>query len=124
MSHASFLFVPLAVYISKPRISFSIYKEGDGYHGNVTCWSSVGSPPANFCLSVDDKEAGCFIAAESLVAWFSVPIVPGLHKAVARCRVHTEAQELMSEPVTLGVGMSCRDVKEMCRPVTICSFTL
>ncbi|XP_035494336.1 putative pregnancy-specific beta-1-glycoprotein 7 isoform X2 [Scophthalmus maximus] len=98
-------------YVSKPKISFSIFKEGDGYRGNVTCWSSRGSPPVNFSLSVDDKEIDSVTATESLVAWFPVAMVPGLDMGVARCRVKTEIQELMSEPVTLEVVPVGGDVK-------------
>lgn len=83
----------------------------------MTCWSSRGSPPINFSLSVDDKEVGSFTATEFPTAWFSVAIVPGLDMGVARCQVKTEMQELMSDPVTLEVGMSYTDVKEMCLSV-------
>lgn len=55
---------------------------------------------------MDDKEIDSVTATESLVAWFPVAMVPGLDMGVARCRVKTEIQELMSEPVTLEVGMS------------------
>ncbi|XP_030271175.1 neogenin isoform X1 [Sparus aurata] len=91
------------VNISKPRISFSISKEGASYHGNVTCWSTRGSPPVNFSLSLDDREVGSVTATESLTAWFPVDMVPGLDMGEARCRVTTEVQELMSDPVTLVV---------------------
>ncbi|XP_073334371.1 Fc receptor-like protein 5 isoform X2 [Pagrus major] len=99
------------VYISKPRISFSISKEGASYHGNVTCWSTRGSPPVNFSLTLDDREVGSVTATESLTAWFPVAMVPGLDMGVARCRVNTEVQELTSEPVTLVVVPVRGDVK-------------
>lgn len=78
----------------------------------MTCWSTRGSPPVNISLSVDDKEVGSVTAAQSLVAWFPVTMVPGQDMAVARCRVKTEVQELMSEPVTLEMGT---DYTDMCR---------
>lgn len=99
-------FIPPPVYVSKPRLSFSISKEGGSYCGNVTCWTTRGSPPVNFSLLLDDKEVGSVTATESLAAWFPVAMVPGLDMGVARCRVNSEVQELMSEPVTLVVGMS------------------
>ncbi|XP_070776650.1 Fc receptor-like protein 5 isoform X2 [Enoplosus armatus] len=102
-SSSSEVQVTVKVYVSKPRISFSISKEGASYHGNVTCWSTRGSPPVNFSLSLDDKEVGSVTATESLAAWFPVAMVPGLDMGVAQCRVNTEVQELMSEPVTLEV---------------------
>ncbi|XP_041789330.1 Fc receptor-like protein 5 isoform X2 [Chelmon rostratus] len=78
-------------------------KEGGSYCGNVTCWTTRGSPPVNFSLLLDDKEVGSVTATESLAAWFPVAMVPGLDMGVARCRVNSEVQELMSEPVTLVV---------------------
>ncbi|XP_071359843.1 Fc receptor-like protein 5 isoform X2 [Trachinotus anak] len=95
--------VTVKVYVSKPKISFFIFKEGAGYRGNVTCWSTRGSLPVNFSLSVDGREEGSFTATESLTASFLVAMVPGLDMGVARCQVKTEAQELISEPVTLEV---------------------
>lgn len=53
---------------------------------------------------------GSVTATEPLAAWFSVPMEPGRDMGVARCRVNTEVQELMSEPMTLEVGMSYTDV--------------
>uniref|UniRef100_A0AAQ4RLW5 Ig-like domain-containing protein n=1 Tax=Gasterosteus aculeatus aculeatus TaxID=481459 RepID=A0AAQ4RLW5_GASAC len=88
-------------YLSKPRISYSIFKQGASRYGNVTCWSTRGSPPVNISLSVNDKEVGSVTGAQSLVAWFLVAMAPRQDTAVARCRVKTEVQELTSEPVTL-----------------------
>ncbi|XP_029990727.1 Fc receptor-like protein 5 isoform X2 [Sphaeramia orbicularis] len=105
--------VPVTVkeHVSKPRISFSISKEEDGYHGNVTCWSSRGSPPVQFSLSLDNKEVGSVTASDSLVAQFHVAMVPGQVMGVARCRVKTEVQELMSDPLTVEVVPVGGDVK-------------
>lgn len=58
----------------------------------------------DFTLSLDEKVVGSVTAAETLAAWFSVAMVPGLDMGDARCRVKTEMQDLMSEPVTLVVG--------------------
>lgn len=104
--HPPLLFIPLLVYASKPRLSFSISKEGDNYHGNVTCLLARGSPPVNFSLLIDNMEIGSVTATGPLTAWFSVNIVPGLDMGVARCTVTTDVQELLSDPVTLVVGMS------------------
>lgn len=87
-------------------MSFSISKEGNDYQGNVTCRSSKGTPPVNFCLALDDREVGCFTATESLAAWFAVAMVPGLDMGMARCRVTNEVQNLTSDPVALVVGTS------------------
>ncbi|XP_076584668.1 Fc receptor-like protein 5 isoform X4 [Chaetodon auriga] len=103
--------VTVKVYVSKPRVSFSISKEGASYRGNVTCWTTRGSPPVNFSLLLDDEEVESVTATESLAAWFPVAMVPGLDMGVARCRVNTEVQELMSEPVTLVVVPVGGDVK-------------
>ncbi|XP_068448351.1 Fc receptor-like protein 5 [Clinocottus analis] len=69
-SSSSEVQVTVKVYVSKPRISFSVSKEGNSPGGNVTCWSARGSPPVNISLSVDDKEVGSVTAPQSLVAWF------------------------------------------------------
>lgn len=123
LSPSSLLFIPSPVYVSKPRISFCISKEGASYIGNVTCWSTRGSPPVNFSLSIDDKEVGSVSATESLAVWFPVAMVPGLDMGVARCRVNTEVQDLMSEPVALEVGMSYTDkFKEICLSVIVYLF--
>ncbi|XP_040002003.1 Fc receptor-like protein 5 isoform X2 [Xiphias gladius] len=103
--------VTVKAYVSKPKISFSISKEGASYHGNITCWSTRGSHPVNFSLSVDGKEEGSVTASESLAAWFPVVLVPGLDMGVAQCRVKTEMQELMSEPLSLEVVPVGGDVK-------------
>ncbi|XP_018520293.1 Fc receptor-like protein 5 isoform X1 [Lates calcarifer] len=103
--------VTVKVYISKPRISFSIFKVGDSYHGNVTCWSTRGSHPVNFSLSIDDKEVASTTATESLTAWFPVAMVPGRDMGVAQCQAKTEMQKLMSEPVSLEVVPVGGDVK-------------
>lgn len=95
------------VYASKPEISFSVFKAGGSYHGNITCWSSRGSPPATFYLLLDDKEVGSVAASESLSAWFDVAIVLELDMGDARCRLETEVQNLHSEFVTLEVGEKC-----------------
>ncbi|XP_068607459.1 uncharacterized protein [Brachionichthys hirsutus] len=95
--------VTIKVYVSKPRISFSISKDGDSYRGNVSCWSATGSPPVNFSLMLDEKDVGTVTAADSLVAWFPVTVVPGVDMGVAQCRVNTEVQELMSDPIALVV---------------------
>lgn len=110
-SSSTEVLVTVKVYVSKPRISFSISKEGTSPGGNVTCWSTRGSPPVNISLLVDDKEVGSATVAQSLVAWFPVAMVPGQDMAVARCRVKTEVQELMSEPVTLEMVPVGGDVK-------------
>uniref|UniRef100_A0A1A8CDA7 Ig-like domain-containing protein n=1 Tax=Nothobranchius kadleci TaxID=1051664 RepID=A0A1A8CDA7_NOTKA len=91
------------VYVSKPKISFSLFKVGDGYRGNITCWALRGSLPVNFSLLLDDKELGSITATESLSACFDVAVVIGLDMGDARCRVKTEVQDLKSEPVTLEV---------------------
>ncbi|XP_030274378.1 uncharacterized protein LOC115580502 isoform X5 [Sparus aurata] len=82
------------VNISKPRISFSISKEGASYHGNVTCWSTRGSPPVNFSLSLDDREVGSVTATESLTAWFPVDMVPGLDMVPVGGKVKMEVDYL------------------------------
>lgn len=96
-------------YISKPQISFTFFKEGDSYYGNVTCWSTRGTPPANFSLSLDGHEVGYVTKTDSLVAWFHIAMLPGMDMGLAQCHVKSEIQEVMSEPVTLEVGMICTD---------------
>ncbi|KAA8595164.1 hypothetical protein FQN60_012299 [Etheostoma spectabile] len=110
-SSSSEVQVTVKKYVSKPRISFYISKEGASYHGNVTCWSTRGSPPVNISLSLDDKEVGSATATESLSAWFPVAMVLGRDMGMAQCRLTTEVQELMSEPVTLEVVPVGGDVK-------------
>lgn len=53
---------------------------------------------------------GSVTATEPLTGWFAVAMVPGRDMGVARCRVNTEVQELMSDPVTLEVGMGYTDM--------------
>ncbi|XP_059184330.1 titin-like [Centropristis striata] len=110
-SSSSEVQVTVKLYVSKPRISFSIFKDGDTYSGNVTCWSPRGSPPANISLSLEGKEVGSVTATESLAAWFLVAVVPGLDMGMIQCRVTTDVQDLMSEPVTLEVVPVGGDVK-------------
>lgn len=98
------------VYVSVPEISLSVTKEGKGYLGRVTCWSSLGTLPVNFSLSLDYIEASSITATKSLTASFLVPIVPGRDMGVARCHVVNEVQELTSEPLNLVVGMNCAHV--------------
>ncbi|XP_015239793.1 PREDICTED: Fc receptor-like protein 5 [Cyprinodon variegatus] len=96
--------VTVKVKISKPEISLFIFKEGDTYLGNVTCWSSKGTPPVNFSLLLDDTEVITATAAKSLAAWFKIPVAIGLNMGEARCRGRNEAQDLKSEALTLEVG--------------------
>ncbi|XP_047434925.1 putative pregnancy-specific beta-1-glycoprotein 7 isoform X2 [Mugil cephalus] len=103
--------VTVKVYISKPQILFSFFKEGNSYYGNVTCWSSRGTPPANFSLSLDGHEVGYVTKTDSLVAWFHIAMVPGVDMGVAQCLVKSEIQEMISEPVTLEVVPAGGDVK-------------
>ncbi|XP_029950403.1 Fc receptor-like protein 5 isoform X2 [Salarias fasciatus] len=102
-SSSSDIQVTVKVYVSKPEISFSVFREGKSYRANVTCWSSRGSPPANFSLLLDEAEVYSVRATQSLVGWFVVEVVPGLDMGLAHCQVKTELQELKSEPVTLEV---------------------
>nr|XP_020451851.1 Fc receptor-like protein 5 isoform X2 [Monopterus albus] len=111
VSSSTVVQVTVKVYISKPKISFSISKVGASYFGNVTCWSSRGSPPVNFSLSLDGKEVGSETANEYLSAWFPVTMTPGMDMGVAQCWVKTELQELMSEPLTLEVVPVGGDMK-------------
>ncbi|XP_034543163.1 uncharacterized protein LOC117815513 [Notolabrus celidotus] len=110
-SSSSEVLVTVKAHISKPSISFSISKTGNGYQGNVTCSSTRGTPPVNISLLLDDREEGSITATESLTAWFDFEIVPGLDTGVARCRVKTDVQELMSEPVSLEVVPVGGDVR-------------
>lgn len=98
------------VYVTVPKISLSITKEGSGYFGTVTCWSSQGTLPVNFSLLLDNIEEGFITATKSLVASFPIPILPGQDMGVARCRVANEVQELTSEPLSLLIGRNCSHV--------------
>ncbi|XP_078800112.1 Fc receptor-like protein 5 isoform X2 [Oryzias latipes] len=95
--------VTIKAFISKPKISFFLFKDGASYQANVTCWCTRGSPPVNFSLYLDDRNIETVTATESLAAWFRVDAFPGLDMGEARCRVKTELQQLMSEPVSLEV---------------------
>ncbi|XP_041641835.1 Fc receptor-like protein 5 [Cheilinus undulatus] len=110
-SSSSEVQVTVKVYVSKPRISFYIFKEGDSYRGNVTCWSTRGSPPVNFSLLLAGREEGSVTATESLITWFTVAMVPGLDMGVAQCQVKSHVQELTSEPLTLEVVPVGGDVR-------------
>ncbi|KAM4594568.1 B-cell receptor CD22 isoform 3-T3 [Fundulus diaphanus] len=103
--------VTVKVRISKPDISITMFKDGDNYYGNVSCWSTKGSPPVNFSLLIDDKEVRSVTAVESLAAWFDVPVVIGLNMGEARCRGRTEVQDLKSEALTLEVVPVGGDVR-------------
>ncbi|XP_049575823.1 Fc receptor-like protein 5 isoform X2 [Syngnathus scovelli] len=102
-SSSSEVKVAVKVHLLKPEISLSVFKAGTHYRGNVTCWTSRGTPPVNFSLSVDDKKLASVIASDSLSAWFNISVVPGLDMGAARCWVRNEVQELTSEPLTLEV---------------------
>ncbi|XP_007570215.2 Fc receptor-like protein 5 isoform X2 [Poecilia latipinna] len=103
--------VTVKVKISKPEISISVFKDGQNYHGNVTCRSSRGSPPVSFSLLLDGREVRSATAAESLAAWFDVPVVLGLNMGEARCRGRTEVQDLKSEALALEVVPVGPDVR-------------
>ncbi|CAN9509918.1 unnamed protein product [Ophioblennius macclurei] len=102
-SSSSDVEVTIKVFLSKPKISFSIFPDGNHYRGIVTCKVSRGSLPVNFTLLLDETEADSAVATESLEAWFLVNVVPGVDMGAARCRVDTERQQLTSDPVTLDV---------------------
>ncbi|CAL8330409.1 unnamed protein product [Lota lota] len=95
--------VTVKVFLSQPRITFSISKESNGYGGNVTCWTSRGSPPASFYLLLDGEEVASFNATESMLVTFPVATAPARDMGTAQCRVKTEVQELQSETLTLVV---------------------
>lgn len=101
-----FFSISHTVYVSVPKISLSVTKEGSGYLAKVTCWSSQGTLPVNFSLSLDNMEVASSTATESLAASFLVPIVPGRDMGVARCHVANEVQKLRSEPLNLVIGMN------------------
>lgn len=61
----------------------------------------------SFSLLLDDREVRSATAAESLAAWFDVPVVIGLNMGEARCRGRTEVQDLKSEGLALEVGEMC-----------------
>ncbi|XP_057700674.1 Fc receptor-like protein 5 isoform X2 [Corythoichthys intestinalis] len=103
ISSSSEVKVAVKAYLLKPEISLSIFKEGTSYRGNVTCWSSRGTPPVNFSLLLDDKVVASVLTSDSASAWFSIDVVPGLDMGVVRCCVNSEVQQLMSEPLTLEV---------------------
>lgn len=95
--------VKVKSYLSVPKISLTISKEGASYQGNITCQSSQGTPPVTFHLLLENQEVGPVIATDSLLAWFFVPMVPGRNMGVARCRVESDVQRLASEALTLEV---------------------
>ncbi|XP_047222637.1 Fc receptor-like protein 5 isoform X1 [Girardinichthys multiradiatus] len=99
------------VKISKPEISISVFKDGDNYLGNVTCWSSTGSPPVNFSLLLDDKEVRSITVTDSLAAWFDVPVVIGLNMGEAQCQGRTQVQDLKSDTLTLDIVPVGGDVR-------------
>ncbi|TNM85451.1 hypothetical protein fugu_007722 [Takifugu bimaculatus] len=103
VSSSTEVLLTVKVRVSKPRISFSISKEGNDYLGNVTCWSSKGTPPVNFSLTLDGREFGRSTATDSLTAWFPVTMAPELDMGMAQCRATNPVQDLVSEPVTLVV---------------------
>lgn len=113
-----------SVRVSKPRISFSMSKEANDYLGNVTCWSSKGTPPVNFSLTLDDKEVGRSTATDSLAAWFPVAMAPEVDMGVAQCRATNQVQDLVSEPVTLVVGTSARPFLCGCLSLSVDSLSL
>ncbi|CAL8332209.1 unnamed protein product [Merluccius merluccius] len=103
--------VVVKVYLSQPQISFSISKGANGYVGNVTCWTSRGSPPATFSLFLDGKQVASFIATESTLVTFPVAIELAIDNGMAECLVRTEVQELKSKTLTLVVGRNDTSVR-------------
>ncbi|KAI4880722.1 hypothetical protein NFI96_005683 [Prochilodus magdalenae] len=104
-THSTSLGVPVVVkkYLSAPRISFTLYHHGSGYHANVSCRSERGSPPVKFQLLLDGKEVP--VQQEgSLEAWFSVPVNVGMDMGTLQCRAETDIQLLRSDPLDLEVG--------------------
>ncbi|KAG9267017.1 hemicentin-2-like [Astyanax mexicanus] len=89
-------------YLSAPRISFTLYYHGSGYHANISCRLVRGSPPVTFRLLLDG-EAVAVQRTGSLEAWFSVPVSVGLDMGTAQCKAETDIQQLLSDPVDLEV---------------------
>ncbi|CAL8388213.1 unnamed protein product [Arctogadus glacialis] len=90
-------------FLSQPRISFSFSQEAGGYEGAVICWTSTGSPPASFSLSLDGEEVASHNATASMTVTFPVAMEPAQDMGAARCRVKTDIQDLWSETQPLVV---------------------
>ncbi|XP_030206392.1 hemicentin-2 isoform X3 [Gadus morhua] len=97
------LTVVVKAFLSQPRISFSFSQAAGGYEGAVTCWTSTGSPPASFSLSLDGEEVASHNATASMTVTFPVAMEPAQDMGAARCRVKTDVQDLWSETQPLVV---------------------
>ncbi|XP_072516455.1 Fc receptor-like protein 5 isoform X2 [Salminus brasiliensis] len=89
-------------YLSAPRLSFTLYHHGSGYHANVSCRSARGSPPVTFQLLLDGKEVPVQQTG-LLEAWFSLPVSVGLDMGTVQCKAETDIQQLLSDPKDLEV---------------------
>uniref|UniRef100_A0A8C9TVU0 Ig-like domain-containing protein n=1 Tax=Scleropages formosus TaxID=113540 RepID=A0A8C9TVU0_SCLFO len=84
------------------ELSFVVSREDSGYHADVTCQSSRGSPPVSFRLFLNGTVVASR-AATSLSAHFYIPIRTGVNYGELQCRVQNDVQELSSNTVTLEV---------------------
>ncbi|XP_036398238.1 Fc receptor-like protein 3 isoform X2 [Megalops cyprinoides] len=94
--------VRVKVFLSEPQVSFTVSKSAWGYHANVTCRSSRGTPPVCFWLFLDQALLGNRTAA-SLSASFSVPVTPGQSAGELRCRARDQLRKLDGPALRLEV---------------------
>ncbi|XP_030627588.1 Fc receptor-like protein 5 isoform X2 [Chanos chanos] len=95
--------IVVKTYLSVPKVSFTLFKEGSDFRANVSCWSTRGSPPVTFTLLLEGREVDNH-TSNSLEAWFSVPVTVGMDMGVLQCRAQTDSHQVLSDPVDLEVA--------------------
>ncbi len=92
-------------YMSKPEISFDVVKHEDGgYKAIITCQSNKGTPLYTFSLLNHTD----LIASETTDATrvsFTLSVELNRHMGRIRCNASNEGNWVLSDPVSLTVGM-------------------
>lgn len=87
--------------MSKPEISFEVYKDVEGNFANVTCQVTKGSPPINFTLFKTNDS----VISQFQYTSFVVPIVLDQKMDTVHCQASNGKTPLQSRELNLTVGM-------------------
>ncbi|XP_060796443.1 Fc receptor-like protein 5 isoform X2 [Neoarius graeffei] len=85
--------------MSKPEISFKVFKDVEGYFANVTCQVTKGSPPINFTLFKTNDS----VTSQFQYTSFVVPIVLDQKMDTVHCQASNGKTPLQSRELNLTV---------------------
>lgn len=90
--------------VSKPDISFAVFKDSHNYSAMVTCQSTKGTPPVTFSL-YRGTELVTKMAVDERHATFQVPLILGQHLGWFKCQANNGDQTAYSKEIPLEFGM-------------------